>query len=249
MKRYLLLALFFIAIASVFAQTIAPNFTLKNTLGQTYTLYDELNAGKKVVLCFFYISCGPCAAEVPIIQSIFEENDESEFTLMAIETFSATNELIDEFINRYGGSYSGFSTINNDAVLSDSFFDIDYTPQNVVICSDKSYKKVSIDDIQLVINNCPSQVSNINYIENKDFQLLNITNGDNLYVEYYAERDDEIKFEIIDLLGNIKLEKSLIANKGENELHLSKEKLISGYYIFRILNKNMVADVKKFVIF
>jgi peroxiredoxin len=62
----------------------APNFTLETSNGETIILSDLL--GKPIVINFWASWCPPCRAEMPALQSTFEENQELDLIILAVNT-------------------------------------------------------------------------------------------------------------------------------------------------------------------
>ncbi|TND09024.1 MAG: Alkyl hydroperoxide reductase/ Thiol specific antioxidant/ Mal allergen [Bacteroidetes bacterium] len=71
MKKNVLIFLCSVQAVFSFAQT-APDFTITTTDSITKNLYDTLNAGKTVVLDFFYPSCQGCWYYSPIIEQAYQ---------------------------------------------------------------------------------------------------------------------------------------------------------------------------------
>ena len=232
------------------SQVIAPDFTLTNTDGVAYNLYNQLDSGKVVLLCFFSVSCGSCQADVPLIENIYQNNDSNNFTLMPIESYFGTNEQIVEFISTYGGTYKGFSTEADNHVLADSMFNVTYTPQYAVVCPDTTYKKIDVENVQNLIDKCP-QGASIAGITPKPVksEILSISSNNRIKIRYNTINDQKVRFEVIDLLGNTKYTKFANATEGVNELVINDITLKRGYYVLRMSENNYSLDVKKFVVY
>ncbi|MBC8496885.1 MAG: TlpA family protein disulfide reductase [Anaerolineales bacterium] len=66
---------------------LAPDFTLQNVAGETITL-SELR-GQPVLINLWASWCGPCRAEMPAMQRIYESYQEQGFVILAV---NATNQ-------------------------------------------------------------------------------------------------------------------------------------------------------------
>jgi cytochrome c biogenesis protein CcmG, thiol:disulfide interchange protein DsbE len=63
---------------------LAPDFSLSNSEGQTYTL-SELR-GKPVLINLWASWCSPCRAEMPAMQRVYEEYASQGFEILAVNT-------------------------------------------------------------------------------------------------------------------------------------------------------------------
>lgn len=63
-------------------KVLAPDFTLSDLEGNTVTL-SELR-GKKVFLNFWASWCGPCKAEMPDIEKLYQETKDSDLVILAV---------------------------------------------------------------------------------------------------------------------------------------------------------------------
>jgi peroxiredoxin len=79
----------------------APDFTLKTPDGEAYTL-SELR-GRAVLVNLWATWCPPCRAEMPAIQSLYEEYRAQGFVVLAVNATNQDNPLeIAPFIRQYG---------------------------------------------------------------------------------------------------------------------------------------------------
>ena len=86
----------------------APDFTLTDQFGQVHTLSDY--QGKTVFLNFWATWCGPCKAEMPAIQSLYEDWEENSGELVVLGVanpggIDGTEEEIAAFLEQNGYTY------------------------------------------------------------------------------------------------------------------------------------------------
>lgn len=79
--------------------TMAPDFELKTTDGQTVKLSDY--KGKPVMLNFFATWCPPCRAEMPALQAVYKEYEAQGFVILAVN-LNESNLAIDAFRDKLG---------------------------------------------------------------------------------------------------------------------------------------------------
>jgi len=247
-KPLLFILLVAISISKDYAQIIAPDFTITSSGGSSYNLYQELDAGKIVVLGFFTISCGTCASGVPFIEQVWQNAGANGAYLWVwgIESYYGTNAEIDSFISVNGGTYPGFSSSGNESLLA--LYEITYTPRYFVIYPNHTMKIVTVDNIQETVNeglyNSPVPVNRVSNTS----RLLGIEPGNPITINYYSRNNCNVSFEIFDVLGNLKNRYSTYATRGIHTISASYQKLNRGYYFIRMLENNNPVDQKKFTI-
>ncbi|GAB4524150.1 MAG: TlpA disulfide reductase family protein [Anaerolineales bacterium] len=72
---------------------IAPDFTLQDLEGQTYTLSDL--RGRPVLLNFWATWCPPCRAEMPAIGKVYEDYRAQGFVVLAVTADDTYNDAAD----------------------------------------------------------------------------------------------------------------------------------------------------------
>lgn len=68
------------------------NFTLTDTDGNTYKLYDLLEENQLVVLDFWYTTCEPCKSEFPFFEAVANKYS-SKMKLLAIDPIDSANSI------------------------------------------------------------------------------------------------------------------------------------------------------------
>jgi thiol-disulfide isomerase/thioredoxin len=109
MKKLCTLFFAMVLFATVQAQTpltVASDFTATDVHGTSHTLFDYLNAGKYVLIDFFYTTCGPCQAAAPEANASYENFgcNTGGVIFLGLDYGDSDAEVI-AFDNTYGAHY------------------------------------------------------------------------------------------------------------------------------------------------
>lgn len=106
MKKFILILLALTLFLAVSASAVAesdflgkpfPDFTVKDIDGNTFSLSEALNDHEAVMINLWATYCGPCIAEFPEINKVYEEYKD-KVAFIALSTYPAdTDEVIAEF--------------------------------------------------------------------------------------------------------------------------------------------------------
>lgn len=220
-----------------------PDFTMTDTEGVTYNLYDELDKGKPVIIAFFNVSCATCQEGVSTLESIWLENaHQGELGwVWAMENGSASNEQIAEFFETHGGTYKTFRTAGDDSILTEQFgYNINYTPQYYVICNKEMYKTVAYYNVFEVFDNCELQVG----ITEENSELSINTNGFYITLKNIPNSKNTT-INVIDILGRVIARQTLAPSLTEASIPKPN---MNGIYIVHIQQDNGSTIAKKVLI-
>jgi peroxiredoxin len=81
---------------------MAPDFTLSSLDGKVMKLSDL--KGKKVILNFWASWCPPCKAEIPHMQSFYEDEKDNHVVILAVNLTTAEKNTanVEQFVKEYG---------------------------------------------------------------------------------------------------------------------------------------------------
>jgi len=129
------------------------DFTVTDTDGQTYTLYDLLNQGKYIYIEFFATNCGTCQSKTPIFNAFYDKYgcNAGDLFCISIEVAGHNNAEVIAFEQQYGGTTHHAPAVSVDGgaanVVSD--FGVNTFP---VICGIGPDKKLFVENVTPVQN-------------------------------------------------------------------------------------------------
>jgi peroxiredoxin len=142
MRKFSLLTAFIFCIILLAGSTfskepgdIADNFTLSSTQGASYTLYDELNSGKNVVVMFWSIQCPFVQPYHQRAKDLYNDFTSKGFTFWAINS-NVTESMEDVAAHAASNGYP-FPVLKDSENKVADLFNAQRTPEVFVISKDK----------------------------------------------------------------------------------------------------------------
>ena len=249
MKRILLInALVCFSIAITFAQSTATDFTTADCNGVTHNLFDSLDAGNVIVICWV-MPCNPCATY-------------AEYASDAVQSFAISHPgrvkyyLADDYANNTCSSLTGWASNYNiaaDAFFSNTDLDmLDYgtigMPKVVVLGknthtiyyseNDNKTTQIGVENaITLALN------SSVGIDENLE-DNLNLTAYPNptigiINVEYNSQ--NPVQFDVINMLGENVLSQN---TNNIKSITIDVSSLTKGLYFLQMTTGSKITNLK-----
>jgi len=240
-------------LASISFSQTATNFTANDCAGNSHTLFNELDAGKIVVISFV-MPCGSCIAPTLAADA-------------AAQSFSSSNPgQVLFYVTHYTGSGNSCSTLNTwestnsitpDATFyTTAFIRSQYssvsTMNRVVVLGGMNHavyynagSGVTQSAITTAINTALASTG-INDDPKVDFKLNVYPNPvtDKFSVAYSLPQSGNVKLEIINILGEKVKEISTENQAGRHELSIETESINAGVYFLKLSSENSSQLVK-----
>lgn len=102
---------------------MAPNFTAETTDGNTFILSEQ--SGRVVLLNFWASWCGPCVAEMPAFEQLYQEY-EDEICILAVNC-SEDEETVDRFVEQNQYTFPVAYDIDGSIIEKYPTYGIPYT--------------------------------------------------------------------------------------------------------------------------
>lgn len=191
MKKFILSAILVLISSVITAQVqnynvgeVVDDFTVTDTDGNTWNLYDLTSQGKYVYLDFFFDTCGPCQVTTPIFNEFHDTYGCNQGNLFMISINNGTDsdaEVI-AFENAYGGDFNHAPAVSADggAGAVDANLGITAYPTYCLIGADNT---LLINDIW-PISNLSTFTNTIPTAANAEVMECSLTVGETTGIDF-----------------------------------------------------------------
>ena len=244
-------------------QTVA-DFTVTDIDGTVHTLSDYTNAGKWVVLDFFFVACVPCQQTTPIFNELHEKYgcNAADLICISMNTGQDTDAQVTTFENTYGGAFSHAAAVSGDggAGAVNTAFNPAAFPTFCLIGADMELKNADIwpltdvGTFETAINNAgynptPATcgVASVNGAEASSLEVTLYPNPskDATSIRVGLESNQDVNVVIFNAVGAV-VEKQLFNGvEGENSFSLNTSGLENGHYMVNVQLANGKDAIKQ----
>ena len=255
MKKYILNSLLVLFVANVsFAQTTATDFTTNDCNGMPHNLFDELDNGNVVVISWV-MPCSPCATySLPAysaVQSFATSHPGRVHFYIADDYANSTCSSLSGWGNNYNMSNSTFFS---SSAVNMNGYGVAGMPKVVVLggldhhiyFNENDDNKINFSDVQIAIDSALNNfVSSTTELEST-FKLNISPNPtqEELTINYHLNKNEEVTFEIVDLLGK-KVKSFVVFNSsGNNTIDLNISELPSANYVLQFHTSEVTESLK-----
>lgn len=182
----------------------APDFSMTDTYGTEWNLYEQLEQGTTVVLDFFYVACVPCQTQSPEIAIMYNDYMTSNMDVLVLGISNRDdNASVEQFDQTYNityptaGDQGGGDTITE---LYQSWFSFFAWPWYAVVCPDTS--------LQGYVSPTVPGVPEIRALVDECLGISSIDSGPKMsdYVSFHGNQlmvhsEQVLTIRIVDLLG------------------------------------------------
>ena len=242
--KFIILIFLILTLNSVYGQE-ARDFTITDTKGESWNLFDELAKGKTVVLDFFFADCTPCQRLTPALAKIYSSYDTDSLLVFGISDRD-DNFKVDKFESEFGANYpsagteGGGDTVTN---LYRSYFSFIGWPTYAVVCPNRQIRwdlerDTNFVELKEEIEGC------IGTLSAQDFSKLqlnifpNPTMSSSIIMVDYKNKGPN-KVTLVSSSGQVILSQESIKN---NTVKIPK--CADGIYYIKVVNGNNVYQSK-----
>ena len=131
--------------------TTAVDFTVTDVHGNTHNLFSILDSEKHVIIDFFFTTCPPCVASVPILNQAYTDYgcNMGEIIFLSMDAGDTDAQVL-QYENSYGGLLPSISGVNGGGDAVNSAYGISTYPTVVLIAPDRTVLEQDIYTVTLI---------------------------------------------------------------------------------------------------
>ena len=240
-----------ITLQSSYAQK-AGNFTKTDVDGNTYTLYDELEKGKPVLLDFMATFCANCQEYVPALEQMHQDYGQGSLAwVWAFDTFdNETEQQIKDYKTTLNATYPAFAKCSS---LGEDY-NVIGIPTFIVVCPNKSitYNRVGwTDDTEQEIidalNSCNAWALGVNDNSKNKLSSTIYPNPtfQNPTLSFHVKKQSNVKIELFNILGE---KQFTISDREETpglqQIEITTSSLATGMYFINLTTNDGIQSLK-----
>ena len=137
--------------------TTAIDFTITDVHGETHNLFSILDSNKHVIIDFFFTTCPPCVASVPILNQAYADYgcNRGEVVFLSIDAGDTDAQVL-QYENDYGGLLPSISGINGGGDAVNSIYGISTYPTIVLIAPNRTILEQDIYPVTTISSTLPN---------------------------------------------------------------------------------------------
>ena len=142
--------------------TTAVDFTVTDVHGETYNLFSILDDGKYVIVDFFFTTCPPCVASVPVLNQAYTDYgcNTAEVVFLSMDAGDTDAQVL-QYENDYGGLLPSISGNDGGGNAVNSIYGIGAYPTVILIAPDHTILEQDIYPVTNITTALPNNGLNM----------------------------------------------------------------------------------------
>ncbi|PLW93062.1 MAG: hypothetical protein C0592_07605 [Marinilabiliales bacterium] len=242
--------------------TTAVDFTATDVHGTSHTLFTYLDAGKYVLIDFFYVTCPYCQATAPDCNASYEHFgcNTGDVIFLGVDLGDSDAQVL-AFDNTYGVNYpcisgdAGGSGICSTYGISAYPTYILIAPNHSIVEQDmwpynESISNTTLEGHGITPMSCPVSIEELENETNLISGLYPNPAKDNATLTFYSEAGSQYRIEIFNTTGQLVYSQQLyeVAKNAEYKVNVNTESLANGTYSLRLISDERMAGQTMLVI-
>ena len=172
--------------------TTAVDFTVTDVHGETYNLFSILDDGKYVIVDFFFTTCPPCVASVPVLNQAYTDYgcNTGEVVFLSMDAGDTDAQVL-QYENDYGGLLPSISGVNGGGDAVNSIYGIGAYPTVILIAPNRTILEQDIYPVTNITTALP----------NNGLNMASCDTGVTVAITEILLEKEERQNKIYDLLG------------------------------------------------